>query len=222
MQEQQPQWRQQQQPSQREFPPHFFWVILILLASLAVIYFYIIPFLASVGGGSTGSAFSGGWSVAQQKQIAFTLAQTVQGYRQRIHEQRRINYGDAYLVATGITSPFRPQQPYEGTDAPSGAKNDMHSEARLKGWALVTIREKLQHLSAGSTINLLIFTQVKVCPDCRSDVKGWAMQLQQAAPSGVRVNFYIWQQTNFDSDHPTQTPVTSPDQVQFAVSASAP
>jgi hypothetical protein len=139
MQEQEQQWRQQQQPLQRDF----FWVILILLASLAAIYFYIIPLLASVGGGSTGSAFSGSWSVAQQKQIAFTLAQSVQNYRQRIHEQRRINYGDASMVATGITSPFRPQQPYEGMDSPSGAKNDTHSEAKLKGWALVTIRQKL-------------------------------------------------------------------------------
>lgn len=208
--------------TEAEFALRLLGVILILLAALAALYFYIVPFLGSVSGGSTGNAFSGGWSVAQQQQIAFTLAQSVQNYRQRIHEQRRINYGDAYLIATGITTPFRPQQPYEGMDAPSGPKNDMHSEAKLKGWALVTIRQKLQHLPAGSTINLLIFTQVKVCPDCRSDIKGWATQLQQAAPPGVRVNFYIWQQTNFDIDHPTQTPVTSPAQMQFAVSASAP
>jgi hypothetical protein len=30
------------------------------------------------------------------------------------------------------------------------------------------------------------------------------MELQQAAPAGVRVNFYIWQQTNFDKKHPDQ------------------
>ncbi|TME09404.1 MAG: hypothetical protein E6I80_07785 [Chloroflexi bacterium] len=66
------------------------------------------------------------------------------------------------------------------------------------------------------------FTQVKVCPDCRRDIKGWATQLQQAAPPGVRVNCYIWQQTNFDIDHPAQTPVTSPGEVELVVSASAP
>jgi hypothetical protein len=87
---------------------------------------------------------------------------------------------------------------------------------------LVTIRQKLQHLPSGSTINLLIFTQVKVCPDCRRDINGWATQLQQAAPPGVRVNCYIWQQTNFDIDHPAQTPVTSPGEVELVVSASAP
>jgi hypothetical protein len=219
MRQEQQQWRQ---PQKREFPPRFLWVVLMLLASLAAIYFYVIPFLSSVGGGSTGSAFSGGWSVSQQRQIAVSLAQTVQSYRQRIHEQRRINYGDAYLVATGIASPFRPKQPYEGMDSKPGAKNDTHSETRLKGWALLTIRQQLQQLPSGSTINLLIFTQVKVCPDCRKAIDAWAMQLQQAAPPGVRVNCYIWQQTSFDIDHPDQTPVTSPDAVQLAVSASAP
>ncbi|MDQ2903279.1 MAG: hypothetical protein M3Y81_06960, partial [Chloroflexota bacterium] len=209
---QQQQWQQQTQ--KRAFPPRFLWVILILIASLAAIYLYVIPFLASVGGGSTGSVFSGGWSASQQRHIAFTLAQRIQSYRQSINEQRRINYGDAYMVATGIKPPFRPQQPYEGVDSQSGAKNDTHSETRLKGWALATIRQKLHSLPSGSTINIVIVTQVKVCPDCRKDSNGWATQLQQAAPPRVRVNFYIWQQTNFDIDHPDQTPVISPDEVQ--------
>jgi hypothetical protein len=219
---QQQHWQQRQQSKQREFPPRFFWVVLILLASLAAIYFYVIPYLSSSAGGSAGSAFSGGWSVSQQRQIAYDLAQNVQDYRQRIHETRHINYGYAYLVATGITDPFRPKQPYDGMDSKRGAKNDTHSESKLKGWALLTIQQQLQQLPAGSTINLLIFTQVKVCPTCRSDINAWATQLQQAAPPGVRVNFYIWQQTNFDIDHPDQTPVTSPNQVELAVSASAP
>ncbi len=107
-------------------------------------------------------------------------------------------------------------------NSPAGAKNDTHSETRLKGWALAVIRRHLQPLPAGSTINVLIFTQVKVCSDCRRDVQTWATQLQQAAPSGVRINLYIWQQTNFDIDHPNQTPVTSPQEVELAVSASAP
>lgn len=213
--------QQQQQGPGQESSSRFLWVILIILASLAVISFYVIPFLSSTGGAS-GNAFSGGWSASQQRRIAFSLAQTIQSYRQRINEQRRINYGDAYMTATGVTSPFRPKQPYEGMDSPAGTKHDTHSEARLKGWALATIRQKLQNLPSRSTINLLIFTQVKVCPDCRKDINGWAMQLQQAAPSGVRVNIYIWQQTNFDIDHPTQTPVTSPDEIELAVSASAP
>lgn len=218
--QQQQQW--QQQPQQRASSSRFLWVMLILIASLAAIYFYVIPFLATMGGESTGSAFSGGWSASQQRQIAFTLAQRIQSYRQSINEQRRINYGDGYMVATGIKPPFRPQQPYEGMDSKPGAKNDTHSETRLKGWALATIRQKLQHLPPGSTINIIIFTQVKVCPDCRKDINGWAAQLQQAAPPGVRVNIYIWQQTNFDIDHPDQVPVGSPDEVQLAVSASAP
>jgi hypothetical protein len=107
-------------------------------------------------------------------------------------------------------------------DSPSGAKNDTHSETKLKGWALATIRSRLQHLPSGSTLNLFIFTQVKVCPDCRRDLNGWATQLQQAAPPSVRVNFSIWQQTHFDINHPDQTPVISPDEVQLAVSASTP
>lgn len=219
---QQQHWQRRQQSQQRVFPPRFFWVVLILLASLAAIYFYVIPFLSSMSGGSAGNAFSGGWSVSQQRQIAYKLAQNVQSYRQRNHETRHINYGYTYLVAAGISSPYRPKQPYPGVDSPSGAKNDTHSESMLKGWAFLTIRQQLQQLPAGSTINLLIFTQVKVCPGCRRDITAWATQLQQAAPPGVRVNLYIWQQTNFDIDHPDQTPVTSPNQVEFAVSASAP
>lgn len=219
---QQQHWQRRQQSQQRVFPPRFFWVVLILLASLAAIYFYVIPFLSSMAGGSAGNAFSGGWSVSQQRQIAYELAQNIQDYRQRIHEPRQVNYGDAYLVAKGITDPFRPKQPYDGMNSKRGAKNDTHSEAKLKGWALLTIRQQLRQLPAGSTINLLLFTQVKVCPDCRRDIAAWAMELQQAAPSGVRVNFYIWQQTHFDIDHPDQTPVTSPNQVELAVSASAP
>src|SRR5205823_3414361 len=154
--------------------------------------------------------------------IAFDLAQNVQNYRHRINERRRINYGDAYIEASGITSPFRPPNPFDGMDSPSGAKNDTHSEAKLKGWALTTIRRNLQQLPNGSTINVLIFTQVKTCPDCRRNVQAWAKQLQQVTPPSVIVYLYIWQQANFDIDHPDQTLVTSPSDVEPAVSGSAP
>src|SRR5579875_757547 len=209
--------RLEPEPSRR-----FWWVLLILLAALLSIYFYVIPFLSSAGVGTGGSSASGGFSEAQQRHIAFDLAQTVQNYRRRIHEGRRINYGDAYLNATGIATPFRPPQPFDGMNSPAGAKNDTHSETKLKGWALAVIRKQLQQLPSGSTINVLLFTQVKVCSDCRRDVQTWAAQLQQAAPFGVRVNLSIWQQTNFDIDHPDQTLVTSPQEVALAVSASAP
>jgi hypothetical protein len=211
--------QQQQREQQGQGRSQRFWgVLLILLASLIALYFYVIPYLSSGGVGTSG----GGWSEVQQRQIAFQLAQNVQNYRHRINERRRINYGDASLQASGITTPFRPPQPFEGMNSPTGASNDTHSETKLKGWALATIRQKLQRLPAGSSINLLMFTQVKVCPACRSAIDGWATQLQQAAPPGVRVNCSIWQQTNFDINHPDQTPVTSPDEVQLAVSASAP
>lgn len=218
--------QQHQQPAQqhrpvRQGPGRFLWVMLIIIAALGAIYFYLIPFLASSGGGSKNNA-SSAWSAAQQRQIAFQLAQNVQDYRQRIHEGRRINYGDAILQASGIAQPFRPKQPMPGMNAPNPPQNDTHSENMLKGWALYTIRKSLQQLPAGSVINLLIFTQVKVCPDCRRDIQTWAKQLQQAAPAGVSVNLSIWQQTNFDIDHPDQTPVRSPDEVEFAVSSSAP
>lgn len=175
------------QPQGQRDPLRFLWVILIIVAALMAIYFYVIPFLAS-GGTPSGNTNSGGWSQAQQRQIAFMLAQNVQNYRHRIKERRRINYGDAYMEATGISNPFRPPNPFAGMDSPSGAKNDTHSEAKLKGWALATIRKNLQNLPAGSTINVLIFTQVKTCPDCRRDLPTWVKQLQQAAPTGVIVN----------------------------------
>ncbi len=219
--------RQEHQPpmppqgSMHQRPGRFLWVIMLILAALGAIYFYLIPFLASSGGKSNSSS-SERWSAAQQSQIAFTLAQNVQGYRQRIHEGRRINYGDAYLEATGITQPFRPKQPSAGMNAPNPPQNDTHSETTLKGWALYTLRKNLQNLPAGAVINLLIFTQVKVCPDCRRDIQTWAKQLQQVAPAGVSINLYIWQQTNFDIDHPEQTPVESLNDVEFAVSSSAP
>lgn len=187
---------------------------------LACIYFYIIPWLASTGVG--GSAHAGRWSDARQRQVAFDLAQAVQAYRTRIHERRRINYGDALLEATGISRSFRPPNPFDGMDSPSGAINDTHSETKLKGWALATIRKNLQNLPAGSVINVLIFTQVKVCPDCRRNIQQWATQLQQAAPPGITVFLFIWQQTNFAIDHPDQTPVNSPNDVELAVSRSAP
>jgi len=217
-------WQQQGYQQQRPHQKHglrFFWVLLIIIASLACIYFYIIPWLASPGGGSGGGTNTGRWSEARQRQTAFDLAQSVQNYRNRIHERRRINYGDAFMEA-GVASPFRPPNPFDGMDSPSGAKNDTHSETKLKGWALATIRRNLQSLPAGSTINVLIFTQVKVCPDCRRDIQAWTKQLQQAAPPGVTVYVYIWQQTDFDIDHPDQTPVTSPGGVELAVSGSAP
>ncbi len=212
----QPLQRHGQRQSQR-----FWWVLLILLACLGGIYFYVIPFLSSVGVGTGGSS-SGGWSETQQRQIAFDLAQNVQNYRHRINERRRINYGDAYMDATGMSTPFRPPQPFDGMDSPPGAKNDTHSETKLKGWALATIRKNGQNLPSGSTVNVLIFTQVKTCPDCRRDVQAWVKQLQQGAPSGVQVNLFIWQQTNFDIDHPDQTPVVSSHDVEPAVSGSAP
>ncbi len=93
--------RWEPEPSRR-----FWWVLLILLAALLSIYFYVIPFLSSMSGGTGGNSASGGLSEAQQRQIAFDLAQAVQNYRHRIHEKRRINYGDAYLDATGIPTPF--------------------------------------------------------------------------------------------------------------------
>lgn len=196
-----------------------FWLILlIIILSLGCIYFFVIPFLASYGGSNTSS---GGWSEAQQRQIAFNLAQNVQNYRHRINERRRVNYGDAYMEATGVSKPFQPPNPFDGMDSPLGAKNDTHSEAKLKGWSLATIRRNLQHLSSGSTINVLIFTQVKTCPDCRKSVPIWVKQLLQVAPRGVTVNLYVWQQTNFDIDHPNKTPVTSVNDVELATSATA-
>src|SRR5579884_2686597 len=102
-------------------------------------------------------------------------------------------------------------------NSPAGAKNDTHSETRLKGWALAVIRRHLQPLPAGSTINVLIFTQVKVCSDCRRDVQTWATQLQQAAPSGVRINLYIWQHTMFDVDLPKRTPITAAEELEREV-----
>lgn len=221
MQQQKHQQPTQHQGERRQHQGRFLWVILIILAALGAIYFYLIPYLASSSNENQGNA-SKGWSIERQRQIAFTLAQNVQGYRQRIHEGRRINYGDASLVATGIEQPFRPKQPAAGMNAPNPPQNDTHSETTLKGWAIYTIRKSLQNLPAGSVINLLIFTQVKVCPDCRRDIQTWAKQLQQVAPTGVIVNVAIWQQTNFDIDHPEQTPVESPNGVEFAVSSSAP
>lgn len=211
---------QQLEPKQSQ---RFWWVLLILIASLACIYLYVIPFLASKGGSSnTGNTNSHSWSDTQQRQIAFNLAQNIQSYRQHINERRRINYGDAYLDATGITTPFRPPNPFDGMDSPIGAKNDTHSEAKLKGWALATIRKNLQNLPSGSVIRVLIFTQVKMCPDCRKAVPTWVKQLQQVAPTGVTVYLYIWQQTNFDIDHPDHTPVKSQNDIEPTISASAP
>jgi hypothetical protein len=138
---QQQHWQQQQK---QDGNARFLWVML-LLASLAAITFYVIPFLASMGDGSAGNSFSDGWSASQQRQIALTLAQNVQRYRQSIHEQRCINYGDALLVTTGIKPPFRLQQTYEGMDSKSGAKNDTHSETRLKGWARNLIKTWFAH-----------------------------------------------------------------------------
>lgn len=208
--------RRPQQHSQQRF----LWVILLLIVPLIFILFYFIPFLSSMGVGNVNA--NSGWSNAQQRQIAFALAQNVQNYRHRIHEGRRINYGDAYMEATGITTSFRPPIPFDGMNSPGGAKNDTHSEAKLKGWALATIRKNLQGLSAGATINVLIFTQVKVCRERRGSIQDWANQLRQAAPAGVFVNIYTWQQTNFDIDHPDQTPVKSQSDVEFAVSGTSP
>jgi hypothetical protein len=212
---------QQQKHGQSQ---RFWWILLVLIALLGCIYSYVIPFLSpsATGGGSGSSSNSGRWSEARQRQIAFDLAQNVQNYRHRINERRRINYGDAYIEASGITSPFRPPNPFDGMDSPSDAKNDTHSEAKLKGWALATIRRNLQQLPHGSTINVLIFTQVKTCPDCRRNVQVWARQLQQGAPPSVIVYLHIWQQTNFDIDHPNQTPVTSLRDIEPAVSGSTP
>ena len=206
---------------EQEQSRRFWWVLLIILAALGAIYFYLIPFLSSVSSGGQSGSASSGWTTTQQRQIAFALAQNVQDYRQRIHEGREINYGDAYLKVTGITQPFRPKQPYPGMDAPNPPENDTHSENMLKGWGLYIIRNNLQNVPAGSTINMLIFTQVKVCPPCRKAIQTWAKQLQQVAPAGVSVNLYIWQQTNFDIKHPAQTPVRSANDVEFAVSSSA-
>ena len=205
---------QEQSQSQR-----FWLVLLIIILSLGCIYFFVIPFLASQG---VGGGAANGWAESQQRQIAFNLAQNIQNYRNRINERRRINYGDAYMEATGLAKPFRPSNPFDGMDSPVGAKNDTHSEAKLKGWALATIRRDLQQLPSGSTVNVLIFTQVKTCPDCRKSVPIWVKQLQQAAPKGVTVYLYIWQQTNFDIDHPDQTLVNSMNDVELATSATAP
>ncbi len=208
--------QQQHQKRNQEHGQRFIWVLLIIIASLACIYFYIIPFLASAGAGSAKGSSASQWSPAQQQSIAFTLAQSVQNYRLRINERRRINYGDAFMQIAGTTQQFRPPNPFDGMDAPSGPRNSLHSEAKLKGWALATLRSKLQHLPTGSVINILIFTQVKVCPDCRGELQAWATQLQQVAPSGVTIFLYIWQQTDFDIDHPDHTPVTSLSQIEPA------
>lgn len=163
---------QEQKPAQRQ---GFFAIIILLIALLIFIVLYGLPALSSISNEQPNA----GWSEGQQREIAFELAQNIESYRNKINEKRRINYGDAYMSATATSTIFRPPIPFDGMNSPLGAKNDTHSEAKLKGWALTTIRKNLQNLPSGSTINVLIFTQVKVCPVCRASIQQWANQLNK-------------------------------------------
>src|SRR6266852_1821632 len=168
--------------------------------------------------GGSGQTTYPGWSNAQQNQIALDLAQDVVKYRHQINEKRSVNYGLAYMEVTvpgGSARPFRPQIPYVGMDSPTGPLNDTHSENKLKGWALRELRN-VGRLPNGIVVNLLIFTQVRVCDACAGAVGTWASQLQQAAGgTGITVNVYIWQQKRLMPSQPDGYPIRSQRDVVF-------
>lgn len=169
-------------------------------------------------------AFGGGSSFDSQQE-AFQLAQDTQAYRMKLFQQGRsiknnlgyasitITYTDGtkarryvQLTSDGSPLPFAGYDPYTS-----------HSEFFAHGWVKGTLRSLRQSgtaLTHVASVDIVIFSQVRVCDDCRKAMVGWLREFKVDAGTDA-VSLTIWQLTRgFDPAKLQQgRSVTSPSDV---------
>ncbi len=162
--------QQQQQQSFR-----FLSVLLIIIGGLLFILFYVIPFLSSQGIGTPG--------YSDEHEQAYQLAQSVQAYRKR-HPSPG-NYAQVAIrqkYSDGPSSKWDTSDVYEGFDDIDG-ENSTHSEQYAHQWILSTIEiyKKLTSWSQVTGLDIVFYTQVRVCRKCQIDMRSWPNVYQKSA-----------------------------------------
>lgn len=177
----------------------------------------------------------GGSNPSFDKQAeAYSLAQAAQDYRE--HHPQAVNYGLASITLFYDNAPSRrfvPTDqrgfiaPFPGYDSPVAPKNQTHSEFFARKWILNTlgILKRTGLINTHITeIDIIIFSQVVVCPPCATAMVSWQREFRDAA--GISNLFLsIWQIARgkgYDpADFPKGKPVKESDIQEVPISFDA-
>jgi len=150
------------------------------------------------------------WSIKTQRQNAYQLAQNIDKHRSENDNDYRTTFAQGCIGIGGPSCSVKSRIVF-GTGQDN---NTNHAEKQIFYWARSQIATMYQDLPKGTVINVLIYVQLKPCQAwCQGEIKQWAQELQDAAPSGVIVRLWVWYQPGFDVDHPLDNPVESPSQI---------
>lgn len=201
---------QEQIPTQR--PSHCLAIIVLLVILVFAVLYAIAQFGASSGGS--------GYSFEQEE--AYQLAQETQNYRR--YHPTGANYALAsitILYQDGSSRRFVPEShgiivPFE-SEKDTVENESIHSETFAHDWILeeLAILKKAGYIDAQTTgITVIIFSQVRVCKDCRNAMRNWRQEFRIAAGKpGLELS--IWELTHgYDPKYKRKgEPVTSEDDV---------
>ena len=149
---------------------------------------------------------------------AYSLAQAAQDYRQ--HHPQAVNYGLASITLFYDNAPSRrfvPTdqrgfiQPFRGYTDPV-LENQTHSEFFARKWILTTlgVLKRTGIITAHITeIDVVIFSQVIVCPPCANAMVSWQREFQvEAGKSNLFLS--IWQIIDGKGYSPAKLPQGKP------------
>jgi hypothetical protein len=163
--------------------------LLIIVLLLLVLVAAILYALSRLGG-------SGGLGYSFEQQEAFRLAQETQAYRQAHPYGGNYGRGSITVQYADGTSRRYPSPISQGYDAPNPPIYRTHSEQKIDRWLRAELtRLRQQHVFDKATaIRIVIFSQVIVCPQCRTAMIRWQRQYRAlAATTALFVT--VWQLT---------------------------
>lgn len=192
---QQHQYQSRQQQGQSRRPPTslFILLLLLLLLLLAVAYSSLRLGNSSSQPSTEGQCLSHGQQF-NGRQEAFTLAQQAEQYRTSHPYNGNYGYASYTLCSKDgseqrVVSPVAPG--YDNTTDKTKPRNYTHSEQALYRW----LQKQLMGLSfdpqALTAIYVIIFSQVRVCDACLSDMVSWQSDLRQAAKT-AQLYLALW------------------------------
>jgi RHS repeat-associated protein len=151
------------------------------------------------------------WTPNAQRSLAHQTAQQVHDHRQAQYggkgDNSKTSFGRASISATdndGNVIDKSQSGFFRGDNKLS------HTEQAQAIWVKNELQTRYKNTPAGSTINIMIFTQSYPCAQrCQPGLPRWIQDIKNSAPKGVFVNVYVWYQPTFDKDNALGNPPTS-------------
>ena len=125
------------------------------------------------------------------RQEAFTLAQKLEAYRSANPTIRNYGIGSYTICYKNGTQRRFPSPVAPGYSQSTLPTNATHSEQAVYQWLLKQFASLSLDLSTVSGIYTVIFSQVVVCDQCRTDMVPWLRNLRLAAKTN-KITLSIW------------------------------